>query len=195
MLAPRAAALSAALLGGTLGCVPPASFRAAPGLMDGKTVEVGGGGMLVGPRPYVEEPVSGAGQVWSSARATPRLTLTGIAAFDTAAFALGGAGRYDLVRTGRFALGGEAELGFAWVGAVVPVGVRLFDETWLYSAPRVASRGVESTGVAWSLELPAGVSVRVVGGLSLRAEYRVSWVDLFVYTRRHHGGLAIAYQY
>jgi hypothetical protein len=180
--------------GAALGCAPPASFRPPSGLLDGKTAEVGGGGMLIGPRPYVEEPVRGVGQVWASTRASRAITVSGVVAFDPTAFAVGGAGRFDFVRTRRVAVGGEVELGFAWVGAVVPAGLRLFDETWLYTGPRLATRGFDSTGIVGGIEIPAGLSVRLVDGLMLRAEYRIGWTDLLRYTERHHAGLAVAYQ-
>jgi hypothetical protein len=172
------------------GCAPLVGFRPASGLLPDKRLELGGGGAIVGPRPYVEEKTHGAGQFWATGRAGGHVTLSAIGAFDTSAIAIGGAVRYDYLRLDRIAAGAEVEGGFLWAGTSLPVALRLFDETWLYTAPRIGAR---SDG--WALELPAGLSVRVYDGWMIRAEYRISWVNLDAFTRRHHGGIAIAYQF
>jgi hypothetical protein len=171
-------------------CTPIAGFRPASGLLPDKRLEIGGGGAVIGPRPYVEEPARGAGQVWATGRTSRRVTLSAIGAFDDSAVALGGAVRLDYLRTGRVAAGVEVEGGFAWAGASVPAALRLFDETWLYTAPRLGTRGLE-----WAIELPVGLSVRIFDGWMVRAEYRVSWVELDPFTRRHLVGFATAYQF
>lgn len=186
MRALRFAALALAVTG----CAPVAGMRPASGLMPDRKLEVGGAGALVGPRPYVDEPTRAAGQVWVSGSPQRKLTLTGIAAFDLTALALGGAARLDLLRTYRVAAGPEFELGLLWSAFSLPCAVRLFDETWIYTAPRIGTRGV-----TWAVEAPAGLSVRIYGGLMARAEYRVSWGELSYYQRRDIAGLALALQF
>lgn len=173
-----------------VGCTPIAGFRPASGLLPDRGLEVGGGAAVIGPRPFVEEPTRGTGQLWATGRASRYVTLSAITAFDTSAVAVGGAVRVDVLRMDRIAGGVEVEGGFAWAGASVPFAVRLFDQTWLYTAPRIGTRSYD-----WALELPAGLSVRVVGGWMIRAEYRISWVELDPFTRRHHAGLGVAYQF
>ena len=173
-----------------LGCSPIAGLRPASGLLPDRRLEVGGGAAILGPRPFVEEPTRGTGQLWATGRVGQWITLSAIGAFDTSAFALGGAMRLNVLRWDRVAAGVEVEAGFAWAGASLPLALRLFDETWLYTAPRVGTRSYD-----WALELPVGLSVRVYGGWMVRAEYRVSWVDLDPYSRRHHAALGIACQF
>lgn len=171
------------------GCAPIAGFRPASGIMDGKQAEVGVGAAALGPRPFVDEKASGAGQFWASTRATRRLTVSGIGAVDLGRLALGGGLRVDALRTRRVVIGGEGELGLLWAGASVPFAVRLVDETWVYTAPRIGTRGVD-----WLVELPAGLSVRIYDGLMLRPEYRATWVEGIAYERRHVVGLGVAWQ-
>lgn len=170
-------------------CAPLAGFRPASGIMDGRQAEVGLGGAALGPRPFVDEKTSGAAQFWASKRATKRLTVSGIGAVDLDALALGGALRVDALRTDRLALGAEGEGGFVWGAVSVPFAVRLFDETWVYTAPRLGTRGTD-----WLVELPAGVSVRVWDGLMIRPEYRATWVEALPEERRHVAGLGVAWQ-
>lgn len=171
-------------------CSPIAGLRPASGLLPDKRLELGGGAAIIGPRPYVDEPVRGTGQLWATGRASRHVTLSAIGAFDTNALAIGGALRVDLLRADRFAGGAEIEGGYAWAGASVPCALRLFDETWLYTAPRVGTRSYN-----WAIELPAGLNVRVYEGWMLRAEYRISWVELDPYSRRSHAALGVAYQF
>jgi hypothetical protein len=152
---------------------------------------VGLGGDVQGPRPYVDEPSRGAGQAWASGRVAERLTLTGIAAFDPSAFALGGAARIDLAKTRRIALGVEPELGFLWAALDVPFAIRLWDEAWIYTSPWFGTRGVD-----WSLDLPVGLSVHAIDGFIMRAEYAVSWSHDLVYAeRRDRFAFGLAYQW
>lgn len=171
-------------------CTPIAGFRPASGLLPDRHLEIGGGAAIIGPRPFVEEPARATGQLWTTGRISRHVTVSGIGAFDTSAVAVGGAIRWDYLRVDRVATGVEVEGGFAWVGGSVPFALRLFDETWLYTAPRIGTRSYD-----WAVELPLGLSVRVVSGWMVRAEYRISWVELDPFTRRHHAGLALAYQF
>lgn len=172
-------------------CAPQSNFRPASGIMSDRSFEVGGGGTLVGPRPFVDEPTQGAGQLWFSGRAAKNLTLTGIGAIEASAFALGGGARIDVVRTNRFAFGPEVELGFLWAALNVGAAVRLFDQTYVYTAPRLGSRGAD-----WALDIPGGLSVRVYEGIMLRAEYRVAWTgELSYFQQRRIAGAALAVQF
>lgn len=178
------------LLASVLGCAPLASFRPASGLPDDRHVEFGAGSIYVSPRPYVEEPGRAAGQLWASKRTSRRTTLTGVAAFDNTAFALGGTARWDIVRDERVSAGIEPELGFLWGGVRFPVAVRFREENFLYFAPRVAARSLDV-----SLDLPVGMSLCVADGVFLRGEYGVSWTgELSYYQRRQMLGAGIAVQ-
>jgi hypothetical protein len=171
-------------------CAPIASFRPASGLMPGRSLEVGAGAAMVTARPYVNESAAGAGQVWVSGEIGESGALSAISAFDTDALALGGALRVYALRADRFAGGGEVELGYAWAALSLPVAVRIVDQTWLYTAPRLGN---------WSFDaffgIPVGASVRIYDGLMLRAEWQRSWQDFKYYNRRDHYGAAMAYQF
>lgn len=173
-----------------LGCAPVQSFRPADGLLDGKTGEIGGGGAVIGPRPYVEERAHGVGQLWISKKVDKRVTLTGIGAFDAAAAALGGGLRFDLWKNRRAAVAVEGELGFAWGALLLPASVRLVGDARLYTGPRLGSRGIN-----WAVDLPIGISAPLSGSWMLRAEYSSSWVELRNYQQRHLLGMALSYQY
>ncbi len=173
-----------------IGCAPVASLRPASGLMPGRSVEVGLGGAATSPRPFVEEEWHGVGQVWMLTDLSPELTLSAIGVFDTDAAALGGALRWNALRTSRFAGGVEAELGYAWAALSLPGAVRLFDQTWVYTAPRL---GTWSTDAIFGL--PGGVSARVYDGFVLRAEAQVSWQDFQRFNRRTHLAAGAAYQF
>lgn len=183
--------LATAALGLALyGCGPLASFRPASGLMPDRRIEAGLGISEVTARPYVNESSASAGQAWLSGNVGKRFALTGIAAFDDDAAALGGAARFTPLKLDRVVAGFEQELGFAWFAVSTPVAVRLVDQTWLYTAPRFGTWGVDL-----SFGIPVGVSVRVYDGLMLRAEWQRSWQDFKYYNRRDHYGLAIAHQF
>jgi hypothetical protein len=68
------------------------------------------------------------------------------------------------------------------------MSVRLFDETWLYTSPRLQT-WTDELGVG----LPFGLSAGLLSGLSLRAEAQVSWADFVYYNRRVHLGAAAVY--
>lgn len=183
--------LPSIVLLGAVACAPLSSFRPASGIMDGRTGEVGIGGTMVSPRPYVDERTDGAGQLWLSKRAAKDLTLTGIGAVEQRAFALGGAMRADIFRARHFVVAPEVQLGAVFAAVDGGVALRVWDELWLYTAPRFGNRG--ST---WALEVPGGVSARLYEDFFLRAEYRVSWRDeLSYFQQRRMFGLAVVRQF
>lgn len=178
------------LLVGAVGCAPVASFRPASGIMKGKKVEVGGGATAVSPRPYVIEEWQGVGQVWVSGDINRVSNLSGIIVADDTAMAVGGAIRLTYLRADRFAGAVEGEIGYAFGAVSLPCALRLFDETWLYAAPRLGNWGLDAV-----FGVPAGASVRVVDGLMLRVEWQRSWQGFKYYNRRDHFGGAIAQQF
>jgi len=182
-----AVALSALV---AVGCAPLASLRPAAAPMPGRTMEVGVGGALVSPRPHVQEPWRGAGQLWLSGAVSDRLVLSALAFFDDQAAGGGGAARLVLVDVDRVRAGVEVELGWLWAAGALPMAVRLFDQTWLYASPRLGNLGDELTpGV------PFGLSVRVHDGLSVRLEGQPSWADFDAHQLRFHGALGVAWQW
>ncbi len=189
---PRPVVLRAtvALVAALAGCAPLASFRPASGLMEGRSVEGGVGAVAVSPRPFVQEDWHGMGHAWVTGRATDWLVVSGILAFDDDELAGGGAARLDLVDLDRFAGGVEVELGWAWGAFVLPMAVRLFDETWLYASPRIGTLGDEITP-----GIPVGFSVRLYEGLIVRLEGQASWAAFEAFERRFHLGLAVANQW
>jgi hypothetical protein len=172
------------------GCGPFATFRPASTFMGGGTKEIGLGAATVSPRRYVDEPWLEAGQLWFSGKATPWLTLSGIAAFDPKAIGVGGGATFLLVRADRFAGGLEGELGYGWGAAGVPVAIRIFEQNWIYGTPRVANFGIYPT-----LELPVGVSAHLHRGAFLRLEYQSSWAQFDRFNQRNHLGAALAVQW
>lgn len=172
------------------GCSPIANLRPASGLMPGKKLEVGAGAAALGPRPFVAEDWESTGQVWVSGNTSSSITLSAIGAFDTDAFAAGGAVRLNIVREELVAFGVEGELGYAWAALSLPVALRLFDESWIYSAPRL---GTWSTDGIFSV--PLGVSLRIYEGFALRGEAQVSWQNFQSFNRRVHLAGAAVYQF
>lgn len=158
--------------------------------MEGRSLEVGAGAAIVTKRPYVEEPARGAAQLWVSGEPTRWLSLSGITVFDTGAAGAGGAVRINYLRRRNIVAGVEAEAGFAWLGASLPVAYRLFDQTWLYGGPRIANWGIDPV-----IGFTGGLSARIKGGFILRAESQVSWQNFKYYNFRQHYGLAVAYQF
>ena len=170
---------------------PLADFRPPSALVRGdRTFEVGGGAVAVTPRPYVVESGHSEGQVWFTGRATKWLSLSGIGAFDTHTALGGGSALARFLTTDRVVAGVSGEVGYAWLGGSLSSAVRLFDDTWIYTAPRVANWGLY-VGVG----VPVGVSARIYQGFVLRAEGQVSWEDLKYYNRRFHFGAAAAYEW
>jgi hypothetical protein len=122
--------------------------------------------------------------------ATEWLTLSAVAAFDDEA-ALGGvAALAKPVRSDRFVGGVEAEIGFAWGAVSLPVSLRLFDRTWVYSAPRFHNWADE-----FSFGLPVGLSAGLLPRFDLRVEGQISWAELVYYNRRIHYGAAAVYHW
>lgn len=171
-------------------CSPVSSFRPASGLMPDKSLELGGGATVVTARPYVIEEPQGVGMLWLSGDVSRVANLTGIVVFDEEAAAIGGAARITYFRSDRFIGGVELEGGYVWLGTSLPVALRLIDQTHLYAGPRLGTWGVDPIFGA-----PVGLSVRVVGGLVLRAEWQRSWQSFKYYNKRDHYGGAVAYQF
>lgn len=172
-------------------CAPVASFRPASGLMPDRSLEVGLGAARVSRRPYVDEPSATAGQAWVTGElGGHRVALSAISAFDSDALALGGALRVNAVHADRFTGGVEGEVGYLWFGVSTPIALRLFDQTHLYTAPRIFNWGIDL-----AFGIPVGLSVRVYDGFVLRAEWQRSWQDFKYYNRRDHVGGAVAYQF
>lgn len=172
------------------GCAPVAHLRPASGLEPGRTAEVGLAMATLGPRPYVEEDTEVTGQLWGSTDIVDWLSLSLIAAFDESALATGAAARLNVIRTQVIAAGFEVEAGYAWGAMSAGGAARLFDRTWIYTAPRIGTLGSD-----WTFGIPAGVSIGVYDGLSLRAEAQLSWAELAYYNRRQHFGAGVAYQF
>jgi len=173
------------------GCAPLADFRPPSALVrNGKTFEVGGGGVYVSPRPYVIESGHGNGQLWFTDRAADWLSLSFVGAFDTRSALGGAAALARVITTDRFVGGTGLELGFAWGGASLSGSVRLFDDAWLYTAPRISN-----WGKFLDFGLPLGVSIPLVDGFVLRVESQASWEKFAYYNRRIHVGGAVAYEW
>jgi hypothetical protein len=185
-----AAAPLAAVLLVIGGCGPLAMFRPASGFMDGRNMELGLGAVAVSPRPYVVEPWAHAGQLWFTGQATSWLHLSGIAAFDPEALGVGGGARALVLRGDRLRGGVEAEAGYGWAALAVPFAVRLFEQHWLYSSPRVSNYGIEPV-----VGIPLGLNLHLQGGGFLRVEYQSSWAKLQAFNHRHHLGAALAVQW
>lgn len=170
-------------------CAPVADFRPPSALVRGdRDVEVGGGGVYVSPRPYVIESGHGSGQVWLTGRVAPWLSLSTVTAVDGSSL-LGGVGALGrFLTTDRVVAGTGVEVGYAWGAASLSGAVRLFDDTWLYTAPRLFNWGKFA-----AFGLPFGASVHVTGGFHLRAEAQLSWEDFQYYNRRLHLGAAAVY--
>lgn len=171
-------------------CAPLAEMRPAGGALPGKTYELGTAAVRLGPRPYVEESAARTGQLWLSADASRRFTFTGITAFDRNAAAFGVATRFHVVRADRVAFSTEVALGYAFGALVLPVAVRLFDQTWLYTSPRLGTFGRDL-----SFGAPVGISARIWDGFFLRSEAQVSWPDFKYYNRRVHLAFGVAAQW
>jgi hypothetical protein len=171
-------------------CGPLASFRPPSALEGPPVAEVGAGIAAVGPRPYVEESTQATGQLWASLEAEPWLTLSTLAAFDDEA-ALGGVTVLAKpLRADRFVAGVEVEAGFAWGAVALPASVRLFDRTWLYTAPRFHNWADEI-----SFGVPFGLSAGLLQSFDLRLEGQISWAELVYYNRRIHFGGAAVYHW
>jgi hypothetical protein len=116
--------------------------------------------------------------------------VSAIGAFDADAAAVGGALRYDALRTQRAAIGVEAELGYAWAALSVPLAARIFDETWVYGAPRIGTWALDPV-----VSMLSGVSARVYDGVIVRGEGQLSYQGLQSYNQRSHFSFGAAYQF
>ncbi|HET9932037.1 MAG TPA: hypothetical protein VFQ35_15145, partial [Polyangiaceae bacterium] len=174
----------------SFGCAPVAMMRPPGVIGDDRSFEAGSAVASLGKRPYVEESAQYTGQAWFSADVKRWLTLSGIAAFDTSAAAVGGAARWNALRTGRFTVGPELEFGYAWTAASLGGSVRVIGRNYVYTAPRFGTMGSH-----WSVGVPAGVSIDLTHGFALRAEGQLSWQELKYYNRRLHLAAGLAYQF
>ena len=174
-----------------MGCAPPADFRPPSALMfREQTLEVGAGVVNVSKRPWVDETSRNIGQSWLTVRAASWVSFSAISAFDREGAAGGGAALFRLFHTDRLVLGTSAEAGYAWAGLSASGALRVLDDSWVYTAPRVANWGdVISVGI------PMGLSIHIVEGLHLRTEVQWSWAELKYYNRRMHTGVAAAYDF
>lgn len=172
------AALIAALL---VGCAPPADLRPTPGLPGGRDAELGGAAVAQSPRPFVDEPWRVSAQMWGSGRLGSQVELSTVVAVDDQGVAAGVALRWIAVERGRFALGLELQAGWLWVALAVPASVRLFDDTRLYTAPRLGTFGAR-----WTPALPMGLSIDIPDAALLRLEGQASWPGFDAASRRYH---------
>jgi hypothetical protein len=188
-VAASARTLAAVVL--TYGCAPPADFRPPAALVfTNKTFEVGAGVVNVSKRPYVDEPSRNIGQSWLTLRAASWVSFSAISAYDREGAAGGAAALFRVLRTDRLVLGTSVEAGYAWGGLSASSAVRLLEDSWIYTAPRLANWG-DSVSVG----IPVGISIQLVSGFHLRTEVQWSWEDLKSYNRRVHTGLAAAYAF
>jgi hypothetical protein len=182
--------LGALVVVGTSGCGPLGSFRPVSVPISGTNYEVGLGAVTVSPRPYVDERWRQAGQAWFTLKATDWLQLSGISAFDAEALGVGVGATASILRGNRFAAGVGAEVGYGWGAISLPFALRLFEQSWLYGAPRISNYGIDPV-----VGLPIGLSLHIERGAFLRLEYQSSWVELQAYNLRHHFGAALAVQW
>ncbi|MGZ3419485.1 MAG: hypothetical protein ACXWUG_12005 [Polyangiales bacterium] len=187
------------LLALACGCAPMAEMRPGNGMMVDRTFEAGGGVVNVRPRPYVTESSSTTGLAWFSGNPSRFVTLTGISTFAyetdndgnrTFRATGGGAVRLNWVRHDRIGFATELQAGWGWGALVLPIAVRLFDQTWIYASPRLGT-----INRYLSYGTPLGISVRVWDGLMIRLETQTSWEDFKYYNRRQHYAAGIAYQF
>jgi hypothetical protein len=155
---------------------------------DDRKFEAGGGAAMVTARPYVIESPHGEGQIWFTDRVVPWLSVSAVGAFDTNTVKGGFAALARYVTTDRFVAGVGAEAGYAWYAGSLSGAVRLFDDTWLYAAPRIFNWGIFATP-----GIPVGATARIFRGLQLRAEAQLSWEEFKSYNRRLHLAAAAAY--
>jgi len=185
--------MAAVLLGAAANCAactaPIADLRPPNALVqDDRSFEAGAGAAMVRPRPYVIEDAHGEGQFWITGRVAPWLNVSGVGAFDAHTGKGGIAALARYLTTDRFVAGIGAEAGYAWVAGSLSGSVRLFDDTWLYTSPRVSNWGqFVNPGI------PVGLSAGIYNGLSLRAEAQLSWEDLKYHNRRLHLAAAAVY--
>ncbi|MFT5584582.1 MAG: hypothetical protein ACI9VR_002167 [Cognaticolwellia sp.] len=111
-----------------------------------------------------------SGQV--SARFTwrERVDLGGVAfAGNTSGLGAGVYGRFWYVDNPRFRLGGELQVGFAWVAAGVPIAGMVHERVWITANPSI---GLRSLSV---MRVPVGVAIKLGERTWLSAEIAVGW--------------------
>ena len=171
-------------------CAPSQTFRPAASPTSDRPQEAGAAVSVVGARPYVIESSRAVGQLWFASRLGNHWSIAGIGSFDDEAVLAGAALRWDALRSDRFAGGIEAEAGFLYASMSVPLALRLWQEVWLYSNPRLGNWGPELSGF-----VPVGLSAELYRGVFLRAEAQYSWEDFKYYNRRRHLGIAVGYRW
>ncbi len=179
-----------ALLGLGAACAPAASFRPASALSNGRANEIGAGGVVIGKRPYVDEPAAGVGQAWGTHAVGEFVRVSLVTAFDAEALAGGFVLTVLPWQSNRIDAGIDVELGFAWAGVALPLAVRTVGPTWLYASPRLGTWGDRLTP-----GLPFGLDVHLGDDVSARAECQLSWADFVANNRRVLFGLAVAYAF
>jgi hypothetical protein len=171
-------------------CSPSQSFRPGGSLLPGRSHELGIAISNIEPRPYVEESAQRLGQAWWMQQLSERWLFTTLVAFDTSAVLGGTALRWDAFPGSRLAVSPELELGLFWAAASLPMTLRLWHGTGIYTSPRLGNWGAEVTPF-----LPIGVTSELFHGLVLRAEAQLSWANFQYYNRRVHWGFAVAHQW
>lgn len=170
---------------------PVADLRPPSALVhEDRTFELGGAAVTVRPRQYVIEDSHEEAQFWFTGRAASWLSLSGIGAFDGHSGLGGVAALARYLTTDRVVLGIGAEGGYAWIGGSLSGAVRVFDDTWIYAAPRISNWGLFAAPA-----VPFGFSARIYDGFHLRAEAQVSWQEVKYYNRRLHLAGAAVYEW
>lgn len=159
-------------------------------MMPERSHEIGAGAVAVGPRPLVEESPSVSGLAWFTGAPSTRVTLSVIGAFDAHAVALGGAFRVEAARSRAFVAAAELQGGYAWAALAFPMALRLYDESWIYTSPRVGT-----IGRYLGFSVPLGLSVRAYRGFMVRGEAQASYESFARYNRRLHFAGGAAYQW
>jgi hypothetical protein len=159
-------------------------------MFDDRNVELGTGIVRVSKRPYVDEPSHDVGQSWATLKVASWVSLSAVSAYDRNGALGGAAALFRLVHKDRYVLGTSAEAGYAWGGLSLSGALRILEDSWIYTAPRISNWG---DGVL--VGVPFGLSVHVVSGLHIRPEVQVSWTDWKYYNRRIHSGIAAAYDF
>ncbi|MGZ3422366.1 MAG: hypothetical protein ACXVEE_31140 [Polyangiales bacterium] len=172
------------------GCAPLADLRPASGMMEGRSHEIGAGAVHVGSRALVDESPTVSGLAWYSGAPSTRVTLSVLGAFDAHAVALGGAFRVEAVRSHAFVAAAELQGGYAWAALTFPMALRVYDESWVYTSPRIGT-----IGRYLGFGVPLGLSVRAYRGFMVRAEAQASFERFERYNRRIHLAGGAAYQW
>ena len=155
---------------GLCACAPVSTFRPIRQLPLESRNEVGFGGEIqtvTGDLPNGSVG-GGGGTIWYAHR-WDRFQL-GVLAFGNSLTLFGGglSLRPILIDRDTFQLGLEIEGGWLWVGAGVPVAMRLNDDVWVYSRPSISGQLLRR------LQFPIGVDLALDPSLSLVLEIAAS---------------------